>query len=184
MWGYCLIFVLWAPLAGCAHLAMHKQFSFETRLVIVVMVGVVQGAYLSPCPGLGIKLNGHRHSDRCRSLLTVSKRRVPTDEGLVKLVVTMVEHLIRTGQVPRPVDGAHSTTLGPLPIGRPVDPRFLAPRPKRDWIRPPNRADRTTLRRSDCSSPTTRTHRHTTLLQPKPDALGADPQPLSNLTQQ
>jgi hypothetical protein len=53
-------------------------------------MGQVKDEYDSPYPGLNIKLKGHRHSNRCRPLVTIAEKKPFDADALAAAVATFV----------------------------------------------------------------------------------------------
>jgi hypothetical protein len=53
-------------------------------------MGRMKDEYNSPCPGLGTKVKGHRHSNRCKPLVTIAEYKTFDANALAEVVATFV----------------------------------------------------------------------------------------------
>jgi hypothetical protein len=83
-------------------------------------MGAMQDAYNSPCPGLGTRTKGHRHSNNCRSLHLLSEDKPFDVEAYAKVVRAFVEHQLitkatATNHAAGP-NSSHVVVAGPLAV--------------------------------------------------------------------
>jgi hypothetical protein len=84
------------------------------------------------CPGIGTKTKGHRHSNNCKTITMISRRKQFDADAFAKVLVALVNAKRQAEELGRPFDVVKEPPLPPRPE-RQGTHRFLAPRPTRSF---------------------------------------------------